>query len=110
MPNISVSNSIGANATLENALTGSAFERLPYAAAVEIANAAAAAGILVTFQSGSDVVIENGVARILATTPQYPWDFDIQDVVMPGELLKLRIQNTTGAAIVVLTVVRITPA
>lgn len=109
MPNINLSTSVAANATNENVITGSAFERLPYAAVVEISNAAAAAGILVTFQSGSDVVMENGVSRVGTVMGQYPEDYDIQDVVMPGELLKLRLQNTTGSAIVNLTGIRITP-
>jgi hypothetical protein len=109
MPTIKVSTSVAANATNDNVLAGNQFEFLPYNARLEFAVVAAAGGMVMDVYSGSDTLIEAGAVSPANRSPIYPDDFDLVDVAAGGERIKVRLRNTTGAAIVVNTTVRITP-
>lgn len=110
MPTIKVSTSIPANGTVDNVLTGNQYEFLPYNALLEFAIVAAAIGLLADVYSGSDTLIESGDVSSANRSPIYPDDFDLTDVAAGGERIKVRIRNTTGAAIIARTTCRITPA
>jgi hypothetical protein len=109
MPTIKVAPSVAANATVDNALSGSQFEFLPFDASVEFGVVAAAAGIVMDVYSGADTLIESGVVSAANRSPIYPDDYDLVDAAAAGERLKVRLRNTTGAAIVVNVAVRLTP-
>jgi len=111
MPLISDTRSVAANATIDNVLAGSQFEFLPYDAMIEfgIVGAGALGAILVDVYSGQDVLMEAGAISILNRFPVHPDDYALTDVAAGGERLKVRLRNTTGAAIIVNTAVRVTP-
>lgn len=109
MPVIAVTNTVPANGTVDNALVGSQFEFLPYDAALEFGIVASAAGIRRDVYSGQDALIEDGLTSPANRFPLYPDDYDLTDVAAAGERIKVRLRNTTAAAITVNTVVRITP-
>ncbi len=109
MPTIKVNTSVAANATVDNVLTGNQFEFLPFNARLEFGIVAAAIGVVMDVYSGSDTLIEAGTVSSANRSPLYPDDYDLVDVAAAGERVKVRLRNTTGAAIVVNTTVRITP-
>jgi hypothetical protein len=110
MPLVKVSASLAANATNDNVLAGSQFEFLPYNALLEFAVVGAAAGLLTDVYSGSDALCESAAVSSANRFGLYPDDFDLNDVAAAGERIKVRIRNTTGAAIVYFVTMRITPA
>lgn len=109
MPSIKVQTSIPANGQVDNVLAGNQYEFLPWHARVEFAIVGAAAGLLTDVYSGSDTLVEAGVVSAANRVPLYPDDFDLTDVAAAGERLKVRIRNTTGAAIIANTTARLTP-
>lgn len=109
MPLIQQQNSIAANATTENTLTDSLFEVIDVMSRIEFGLRAAATGLLVDVYSGRDTVTELMTPNVGAGTPVYPDDFALIDVAVPGEKLKIRARNTTGAAIILQQSIRITP-
>jgi len=110
MPSIQVSNSIAANGINDNVLAGNQYEFLPFNALLEFGIVAAATGLVCDVYSGSDTLIEAGDVSSANRSPIYPDDFSLTDVAAAGERIKVRIRNTTGAAIIAKTTVRITPA
>lgn len=103
--------SIPANSTIENVMSGSQFEFAPYDAAVDFAIVAAAVGVVADVTTGSDVVAEAMTVanRTPLIFPQLPDDFIASDVVARGERIKVRVRNTTGAAIQCVVSMRILP-
>lgn len=110
MPTIVVRTALGASSTADP-LSGNQYEYLPFDANVEVGILTDATGVLATVTSGSDVLQEEGPVQVgtINVSPKYPDDFYLQDVAVQGERLKVRLRDTSGAARVVLTVVRITP-
>jgi hypothetical protein len=112
---ISVRTALGANAQV-NVLQGTQYEFLPPAmfqrgAFVEFGTVTDATGVLRTIQTGSDVVEEESPINIalINTQPVYPDHFTCNDMVGPGERINVKVRDTTGAARVVMTMVRFTP-
>lgn len=110
MPTIKTSVSVPANGVVDNALAGNQYEFLPYNALVEFGIVAASAGIVADVYSGADALMEAGVVSSANRSPLYPDDYDLVDVAAAGERLKVRLRNTTAAAITTQVAVRITPA
>lgn len=108
MPTIRDSRSVAANSTVYP-LQGSQYEFMSQNAKVEFAVIAAATGILASIFSGSDVLQQAAPATVKTTPAMYPEDFLVEDVAAAGERISCEIRNTTGGAIVVETIVRITP-
>jgi hypothetical protein len=110
MPNIVVRTALGANATAD-VLSGSQYEYLPFAALVEVGILSDATGVLATVSSGPDILQEEGPVQIgtINQSPRYPDDFFLSDLAAPGDRLKVRLRDTSAAARVVLTVVKLTP-
>lgn len=109
MPLIQNTQSIAANATLENALAGSQFEFLPYNAFLEFGLQGSAAGLVADVYSGQDVLAEGIAVPLQNRYPLYPDDFNLNDVAAGGERIKVRLRNTTGGALVAFWSLRITP-
>jgi hypothetical protein len=109
MPTIQSSVSVPANGSIESLISGSQFEFAPYNASVEIALVGAAAGLVADVSTGQDLVAEAYLISSANRFPIMPDDFLIQDVVRQGERIKMRVRNTTAAAIVVWFNVRIFP-
>lgn len=110
MPVIKRETSIPANGSVENVFTGSIYEFLPWNAAINLGVTGDATGLLATFTSGSDVVIEESPVDILANLfPVIPDNMGVQDVARGGERLVLKVRNTTGAPIIARTLAQIQP-
>lgn len=110
MPTIKVSNSVPANGSIDNVLTGNQYEFLPFDALLEFGIVAAAVGLVTDVYSGSDTLIEAGAVSGANRFAVYPDDFDLTDVAAAGERIKVRLRNTTGVAIVCNTTCRISPS
>lgn len=110
MSAITIRTALGASATAFP-LQGTQFETIPYNAGVEIAVQADATGVLATFLSGTDVVQQEGPVQLgtINVQPKYPDDYVITDVVAAGEHLGLQVRDTSGAARVVMTTIKLTP-
>ena len=108
MPVIQKEISVGVGETVENAISGSAFEFLRGNAIVSIGVTAAATGTFVTVQSGSDIVLEESPCRVLTTFPIIPDDMYYNDVGVVGDRLVIRLRNPTAGAIIMRVLVQLT--
>lgn len=107
MPMILKEESVGANATNQNLIAGSAFEFARGRGVLSIGIAAAATGVIANIQAGADIIAEAFMLPILTRYPIVPDEFYFTDVVEQGDRVVERVQNTTGAAIVVRSVTQL---
>ena len=110
MPIITDRRSVAANASVANVFSGSQYEFLPFDAVVEFGIVAAAVGMNASVTSGTDILQQDQEVSGVNRFPVYPDDFVLTDVVAAGERLVVALRNTTAAAIVVVSVAKITPA
>lgn len=109
MPLIQNRLSLQANTTMENLISGSQFEFAPYPASVEFGITAAAIGVFADISTGQEIISERMEVSTANRFPVIPDDYVVLDMVSAGERIKIRAQNTTGAAIVIFWAVRIMP-
>lgn len=109
MPLIQSSISIAANTVLDNALTGSQFEFLPYNAQLNFGMTASATGLVVDVYSGQDTLTESMQPSLANRIPIYPDDFNLTDVAAGGERIKVRVRNTTAGALTFFYAVQVNP-
>lgn len=107
MPVIQKEVSVPANGSIENALSGSAFEFLRSNAVVSMGITSAAAGVVANIQSGADVILEESEVAVKATYPIIPDEMYYNDVGVLGDRLVVRLRNTTGGAIVARVIAQI---
>ena len=109
MPNVPIRTALGANATAFP-LVGGRYEIAPYNCVIEIAVAADATGVLATLGSGLDAIQDEGPVQLstINVQPKYPDDFYLSDVVAAGERIVYQLRDTSGAARVVQSIVKIT--
>src|SRR5213594_2144997 len=110
MANIPLRVALGANATVFP-LQGTRYEIAPFDAYVELGSRTDATGVLLTFGTGTDAVqvegpVDTGTINQL---PVYPDNFHVQDVAARGERLFLQLRDTSGAARVVMLVIKENP-
>jgi hypothetical protein len=98
---------VGASATVDNAISGSAFEIAVRPVLVSIGLTQSATGLVMTITSGSDLILEEAPVPIKATYPIIPDEFFFSDVMMPSERLVIRIRNTTAGALTLRLVVQV---
>lgn len=91
--------SVAANATVDNFISGSAFEIAVRPVLVSIGMTQSATGLVMTITSGSDLILEEAPIPIKTTYPVIPDEMFFSDVMMPGERLVIRIRNTTAGAL-----------
>ena len=109
MPVIQKETLVGANATVDNLISGSSFEFLRRNAVVSAGAVGSATGLVLSIQSGSDIVLEEAPLLVKGTMPTIPDDMYYNDVGVQGDRLVFRVRNTTGASLTVRAVVQITP-
>lgn len=109
MPVIQKELSIGANASNDNILSGSAFEFLRGNSVVSIGLTGSATGLVANIQSGADIVLEESPLEIKTGYPVIPDEMYYNDVGVAGDRLVIRVRNTTGGALTVRAVVQVTP-
>lgn len=110
MPVIMKETSVGAGATNDNVVSGSAFEFARTRQIVSIGVTGSATGGFVTIQSGSDVVLEESPPYVATVFPIIPDQMFYTDVMEAGDRLVIKARNPTGGAIIFRTIVQITPA
>lgn len=111
MPLISDQQSVLTGVTVENVLSGSQFEFLPYDAFLEfgLTSSGVVGDWIVDVFSGQDILLESGAVSILNRAPIYPDDFSLNDVAAGGERIKVRIRNSSAGTLVFHTALKITP-
>jgi hypothetical protein len=111
MPVIQGQVTIAANAIVENVLSGSQFEYLPYNASLEFGLMGGAGGsdLRVDVFSGQDILCEQISLGAAARMPVYPDDYPLTDVAGGGERIKLRARNVGASPVILFYSVRITP-
>lgn len=109
MPTMNVRTALAANAT-DFPLRDSLFEFVDEPSTIEIGVAADANGVLFQVSGGSEVLLEESPASLktINLLPTYPDDF-WSEVVLPGDKIAIKLRDTSGAARVVMTQVRVTP-
>src|SRR5436190_8877602 len=110
MPSIPIRTALGASATAFP-LVGGRYEIAPYPCVIEVAVSADATGVLATLGSGTDAIQDEGPVQLatINVQPKYPDDFYLSDVVGQGERIIYQLRDTSGAARVVQSVIKITP-
>jgi hypothetical protein len=108
MPAIQRETSIPANSVVENTLQGSAYEYARAPSVVSMGLVAAVTGLFLTVQAGPTIILEEAPAAIRASMPVQPDDFYYNFAAAPGDRLIVRARNSTGAAIVLRSIVQIT--
>lgn len=101
MPVITGNESIAANTTSTNRLTGNLNEFLGAVSIVGLYVAAAAAGIRAQLLIGAESIIDDEEVSDINRFPQTPEDFLARGAGFQGDRLILRYRNTTGGALVV---------
>jgi len=111
MPLVQSTDSMLTLTTIENVLTGSQFEFLPFDSFLEfgLAGAGVLGDFLLDIYTGQDVLAESMPISILDRMPVYPEDFVLNDVAGAGERIKIRIRNTSAGTLIVNTSLKITP-
>jgi len=109
MPVIMRETSVLANATVDNFISGSAFEIAVRPVLVSLGFTASATGLVITITAGSDLVLEEAASPIKTTYPIIPDEFFFSDVMMPSERLVIRVRNTTAGALTGRCVVQVNP-
>jgi hypothetical protein len=107
MPVIIRETSIAASSTVDNLFSGSAFEFARGPQLVTLGITGSATGLLATFTSGADVVVEEAPPPVKTTMPVIPDDFFASDIAAPGDRYVLRVRNTTAGALTCRAVLQI---
>lgn len=95
-----------------NPLNGDQYEYLPFNALVEFAVLVDTGGsVRATIFSGTDLLQQSALADILAVAspPQWPDHFALNDVAGAGERINVELQETAAGTPIVRTIVRVTP-
>lgn len=108
MPVIQRETAIAANATDDNLLSGSAFEFARGNILVSMGVTQSATGLLITINSGSDVVLEETPPVIATRYPIIPDEMYYNDVAVVGDRLVIRVRNSTAGALTARAVVQVT--
>lgn len=100
MPLIQNSVSVAAGSVVDNVLSGSQYEFLPYDSALEfgLVGDTNAADLVLDVYSGQDVLAEDMSPSAQNRVPVYPEDYSLTDAAAAGERIKIRVRNTNGAA------------
>lgn len=107
MPTILTEKTIAANTIDPNIIQGSAFEFARGPGLVSIGQTAAATGVVSNIQAGADVVAEAFTVPVATVYPILPDNMYFAAQLQGGDRLVERMQNTTGAGIVVRAVTQL---
>lgn len=100
MPAIQIEQSVGAGASVSNLVSGSAFEFARTRTLLSLGVTAAASGSFITINSGADVLLEESPPYVSTLYPVVPDQMFYNDVMEPGDRLRISARNPTGAAII----------
>jgi len=102
--------SVAANTTIANALTGKTQEFLSGPSIIQFAVAGSVVGLLATILVGDTVVLEDQEVSSANRLGIFPDDFVYQAAGLAGDRLVVKLHNPTVGAIVGFTSVVISPA
>ena len=102
--------SVGANTTIQNILSGKLHEFLPEASIVTVAISAAAVGLNASVLIGGESVMQDQETSSSNRFPISPDDIIAQGAGFESDRLVVSLRNTTGAAIIVRSMVTVEPA
>ncbi len=111
MPQLQFSQSVAAGATYIPT-QGWQYEYLPFPALVEVGMDTTAVGLVATVSSGSDVLQEEspvsagGTAGVVPSPLNTPY---LSDQAAAGDRIKVSVRNTTGGALTVTGIIKLTP-
>jgi hypothetical protein len=109
MPVIQKAPSIAAGATNDNILSGSAYEFARQPTLISLGIMQSATGMFFTFQSGSDVVVEESEPAIATRFPIIPDEMYYNDVAAPGDRIVVRVRNPTAGALTARCIAQLSP-
>lgn len=113
MPSTKLSQSIGATTVVENVLSGTDFEFLPWPALVSISATGSATGLILDLKADNEDLATQVVPNIAAAAGRVivPDDTIIaQEPVLGGRRMKVRCNNPTGGALTLNLLVEIDKA
>lgn len=111
MPVIQRENIMVASQTIDNVISGSAFEFARQNELISIGCCASATGAFLTITSGADVVLEESpiVVKAAGLWPIIPDEMYYSDIAAMGDRIVLRLRSGAAATPTVHTIVQITP-
>lgn len=101
--------SVGATSEVANVISGSQFEFLPFPALIEIGLVASATGLITNVTVGTNVLLFESQPSLANRFPIYPDDYTLNETVMAGSRLVIKVRNTTGGALTLFYSIKITP-
>lgn len=107
MPTIRRTDTVAANSRSGNVLSGELFEFIQRPSRVQLLSSAAATGITADFTVGGVQELAGAVIPLTNRDPIKPDDEVSLAAAVPGERMFLEYFNSTGAGIVVKTVIEI---
>lgn len=107
MPTMTDSQSIAANTTIPNVLSGKAFEFVASRSLVRVYVVSSAAGINATFLVGGVSQIQDQLCSGANRFPIIPDDLVVECVALPGSRLVLSLRNTTAGALTAISRVEV---
>lgn len=101
--------SVAANSTEANVLAGKTQEFCSVPSLIRFGNTAAAVGLFVTIIVGNEVIVDDQEASAQNRLPIDPDDYWAEAGAKAGDRIVVKLRNSTGAAIIGFTGVKITP-
>lgn len=109
MPLLSDRQSVAANSVVQNVLSGKSMEFLQAPSAIRAGVVAATTGLFATLLVGDEVIVEDQEVSNSNRYPIEPDDFLWEAVGLRGDRLVIKLRNSTAAAIVAFTAVKVVP-
>ena len=109
MPTMTDRRSVAANTRTTNVLAGLPFEFVSNASIIRFYGAAAAIGVNTDFLIGGENLVSDSEISSANRFPLRPDDLITEHGGSPGDRLFISYRNTTGAAIIVQTLVDVIP-
>lgn len=103
------SQSVAANTTVANILSGKPFEFLPVPSLVRVYCTSSATGVNATFLVGGVSVCQDQLMSAANRFPIIPDDLLVETVAPAGARLVLSVRNTTAGALTVISKVDVIP-
>lgn len=110
MPGIQATASIALNATNTNVFANLQYQILPFDAICEFGFQGAATGLRLDLSLGGDAICSDWAVPLQNRFPIWPDDTAFVEEALAMDQIVAQMRNTTGAAIIHFSAVRITPA
>jgi hypothetical protein len=109
MPIMTDRESVAANATVQNVLSGKLYEFAVRPSAIRLYATGSAIGLNVSLLIGNRAIVDDQEVNAQNRMPIVPDDFVAEAGARPGERLVVRLRNTTGGAITAFTRLDVVP-